>query len=102
MTTYDPMTQIGRVRFSITDTEVDKASFTDAEIQLALDRYEGLADSRKEDWSAAELLTILLTADSRLVGKSEILGVSLDGVSWRDACKDRVLFLRQRHIMGPS
>ena len=42
MTTYDPMTQIGRVRFSITDTEVDKASFTDAEIQLALDTIPGV------------------------------------------------------------
>ena len=102
MTTYNPMTQIGRVRFSITDTEVDKASFTDAEIQLALDRYAGLADTRKEDWSAAELLEILLTADGRLIGKSEILGVNLDGTAWRDACKDRVLFLRERHIRGPS
>ena len=102
MTTYNPDTQIGRVRFSITDTVVDTASFTDAEIQLALDRYEGLANTRKEDWSAAELLTILLTADSRLVGKTEILGVNLDGTAWRDACKDRVAFLRQRHVLGPS
>ena len=44
----------------------------------------------------------LLTNDAPLVGKTNILGVQLDSVSWRDAARDRITFLRQKHIMGPS
>ena len=41
-------------------------------------RYQGLADTRQNDWASAELLEILLTGDGRLIGKTNILGVNLD------------------------
>ena len=104
MTTYDITNPnpVSRVRLTIGDTNVNAAVFTDAEIDAFLARYQGLGESRQEDWASAEMLDSLLTNDSRLIGKSSILGVDLDSVSWRDACKDRVGYLRERHIRGPS
>ena len=67
---------------------------------MFLARYKGLPDSRREDWAAAEVIESLLLNDGRLVGKSTVLGVSLDSTAWRDAARDRITFLRQRHIMG--
>ena len=60
----------------------------------------GLADARREVSAAAETIESLLMNDGRLVGKSTVLGVSLDSAACRDAARNRITFLRQRHIMG--
>ena len=102
MTTYNLDTSVGKVRLTLGDTNTDAACFTDAELQAFLDRYEGLATARREDWAAAEAVESLLLNDGRLVGVSSILGVDLDSVGWRAAARDRIGYLRSRHALGPS
>ena len=102
MTTYNLTDSIGRMRLTLGDTDTAAACFTDAELQAFLDRYEGLATARREDWASAEAIETVLMSDGRLVGSSTVLGVSLDSIGWRDAARDKILYLRQRHVMGPS
>ena len=102
MTTYDLSNPIGKARLAAGDTDTANAIYTDAEWQVWIDRWEHVKAANRVDWAAAEALEALLVNDGRLVGCTTALGVSLDGVSWRDALKDRVRTLRQRHILGPS
>ena len=103
MTTYDLSNPIGKARLAAGDTDTANAIYTDAEWQVWIDRWEHVKAANRVDWAAAEALEALLVNDGRLVGCTTALGVSLDGVSWRDALKDRVRTLRQRHyIAGPN
>ena len=100
MTTYDLSTAIGKARLAAGDTDTANAVYTDAEWTEWLARWSHVTSAYQPDWAAADALETLLVSDSRLVGKTTALGVSLDGTAWRDALKDRVRTLRQRHILG--
>ena len=103
--TFDLSNDIGKVRELVGDTNIasaETAMFTDEEIQFYLDRWGHVADQYRPDWAFADLGEHLLVNDARLVGKSTILGVALDGTAWRDALHDAIKTSRQRHILGPS
>ena len=100
MTTYDLSTEIGKARLAAGDTDTANAVYTDAEWTEWLARWSHVREANRVDWAVAEALEAVLTNDARLIGKTEVLGVSLDGTAWRPALRDRIKTLRQRHILG--
>ena len=56
--------------------------------------------NKREWWTEADMLEALLVIEGRLIGKVSILGYSADGSSWREAARDRIKYLRQRHVLG--
>ena len=103
--TFDLSNDIGKVRELLGDTNItsaETAMFTDEEVQFYLDRWSHVAETHRPDWAFADMGEHLLVNDARLVGKSEILGVNLDGTVWRTALRDAISTSRQRHILGPS
>ena len=103
--TFDLSNDIGKVRELLGDTNIasaETAMFTDEEIQFYLDRWNHVGAPYRPDWTFADMGEHLLVNDARLVGKSTVLGLSLDGTVWRDALHDAIKTARQRHILGPS
>ena len=100
---------VDRIRRRIGDTDVnadDPADtsgvvFQDAEIEaFYTDNGHINPTSKREWWTEADMLEALLVIEGRLIGKVSILGYSADGSSWRAAARDRIRWLRQRHVLG--
>ena len=97
-------TLVDRLRLRLGDTNVaepDGVVWQDEEIQYFYDRNERITPAdKREDWTEAEMIEVLLLNEARLIGKTSILGYAVDGGAWRPPARDRIVYLRERHVLG--
>ena len=100
---------VDRIRRRIGDVDVnadDPADISgvvlqDAEIEgYYADNSDINPTNKRQWWTEADIIEFLLMNEGRLIGKVSILGYSADGSSWREAARDRIRWLRQRHVLG--
>ena len=100
---------VDRIRRRIGDTDVNASDPTDtsgvvwqdAEIEaFYTDNGHINPANKREWWTEADIIEAMLMNEGRLIGKVSILGYSADGSSWREAARDRIRWLRQRHVLG--
>ena len=99
--TYNPDTQIGKVRLLITDTDIENPIFSDEEITnfLSITEIDGERDVRL---AAAQALEVMASSEAIVQKKLSMLDLTTDGPAVAKSLRESAKALRDRVEEEPA